>query len=220
MKSFTCPYCGAFSQQNWAHIEIADNMYQDTKILMNVNSNDIEEMEESISLSTCQSCGKYHVWHNNVIIVPKTSSINMPVDDMPNEVKLLYNEAKDVFPLSPKSSCALLRLALQTLCNTLLEKDVQLNDAIKELVNKGLPVMVQQALDSIRVIGNNAVHPGEINIDDNKDIAATLFMLLNLIVEKIIIEPKKVQEVYMRLPEGVRTAIEKRDQVETKKVIK
>ena len=36
---------------------------------------DIEEMEESISLSTCQSCGKYHVWHNNVIIVPKNYSI-------------------------------------------------------------------------------------------------------------------------------------------------
>ena len=218
LKSFTCPYCGAFAQQNWDHTEIGDNLYQDTKILKNRDFKNVEQMEDSISLSTCQSCGKYHVWHNNVIIMPKTSAINIPVDEMPNEVKLLYNEAKDVFPLSPKSACALLRLALQILCNILLEKDLGLNDAIKELVNKkGLPVMVQQALDSIRVIGNNAVHPGEINIDDNKDIAATLFMLLNLIVEKIIIEPKKVEEVYMRLPEGVRTAIEKRDQVEAKK---
>lgn len=188
-------------------------MYQDTKILMNINFNDVEEMEESMSLSTCQSCGRYHVWHNNVIIVPKNSTIDMPVAEMPNEVKVLYDEARDVFPLSPKSACALLRLALQTLCNTLLEKDLMLNDAIKELVKKGLPVMVQQALDSIRVIGNNAVHPGEINIDDNKEIAATLFMLLNLVVEKMIIEPKRIEEVYMRLPEGVRAAIDKRDQV-------
>lgn len=220
MKSFTCPYCRAFAQQNWDHTEIGDNLYQDTKILKNREFKNVEQMEDSISLSTCQSCGKYHIWHKNVMIVPKISTINMPIDEMPEEVKSLYNEAKDVFLLSPKSACALLRLALQTLCNIILEKDLGLNEAIKELVSKGLPIMVQQALDSIRVIGNNAVHPGEINVDDNEDIAAALFLFLNLIVEKIIVEPQKIEEVYMRLPEGVRTAIEKRDQVETKKVIK
>jgi hypothetical protein len=85
------------------------------------------------------------------------------------------------------------------------------NDDIKYLVEKGLPILVQQALDYCRVIGNNSVHPGEININDSPDIAATLFEMINFIVEDRIAKPKQIEAFYNGLPEGARKAIEKRD---------
>jgi hypothetical protein len=36
--------------------------------------------------------------------------------------------------------------------------------AIGNLVKKGLPPMTQESLDCVRVIGNNAVHPGELDL--------------------------------------------------------
>ncbi|MDU8911428.1 hypothetical protein [Aestuariicoccus sp. MJ-SS9] len=70
---------------------------------------------------------------------------------------------------------------------------------------------MQQALDAVRVIWNHAVHPGQIDLRDDRATAETLFKLLNLIVDKTISEPKHVAEVYASLPEGAVKAIEKRD---------
>lgn len=70
---------------------------------------------------------------------------------------------------------------------------------------------VQKALDAIRVIGNNAVHPGQIDLQNDRATAETIFGLVHLICEKMITEPKHVDELYAKLPEGARQAIEKRD---------
>ena len=51
-------------------------------------------------------------------------------------------------------------------------------------------------MDTVRIIGDEAVHPGEINIDDNKDMAIAMFRLMNIIIEKIIVEPKEIDDLY------------------------
>ena len=53
----------------------------------------------------------------------------------------------------------------------------------------------------------------EINLDENKDLAAALFPLMNLIVEKMISDPKKIDEIYKCLPPRALEAIGKRDKV-------
>lgn len=83
---------------------------------------------------------------------------------------------------------------------------------IGDLVKDGLQPTVQQALDAVRVIGNNAVHPGKIDFDDSPEVAMTLFHLLNLIVTRMIAEPKEVAEIFQMLPEEARAAIGRRDQ--------
>jgi len=88
-----------------------------------------------------------------------------------------------------------------------------INDEIGNLVKAGMPVEVQQALDYCRVVGNNAVHPGEINIEDDPSIAYSLFEMVNFVVEDRITKPKKIANLYMRLPEGALRAVEKRDGV-------
>ncbi|MFG0456502.1 hypothetical protein [Shewanella mangrovisoli] len=76
-----------------------------------------------------------------------------------------------------------------------------------------MPVEVQQALDYCRVVGNNAVHPGEIDLNDNPEIANSLFEMINFIVEVRISQPKKVAALYNILPEGALKAVAKRDGV-------
>ncbi|EXI87718.1 MAG: hypothetical protein AW12_02026 [Candidatus Accumulibacter sp. BA-94] len=91
------------------------------------------------------------------------------------------------------------------------ENGENINTDIKSLVAKGLPVQVQQAFDYCRVVGNNAVHPGEINLNDSPDMGQHLFNMINFIVEDRITRPRHIAALYGKLPEATRSAIEKRD---------
>ncbi len=71
--------------------------------------------------------------------------------------------------------------------------------------------MVQQALDVVRVTGNNAIHPGEIDMTDDRDRAATMFAVLNAITEDLVAKPKQMQSLYDGLPESVKQHISQRD---------
>jgi len=59
---------------------------------------------------------------------------------------------------------------------------------------------------------NNAVHPGQIDLDDKAEIAPKLFDILNFIADELITKPKKVGEIYADvLPSETRDHIKKRD---------
>jgi hypothetical protein len=92
-------------------------------------------------------------------------------------------------------------------------KGENINSDIGELVRKGaIDKRIQQALDLVRVIGNNAVHPGQIDLKDDKPMAMSLFRLVNVIVEAAISAPKHIKEMYETvIPESARKQIEKRD---------
>lgn len=145
------------------------------------------------------------------MIVPTDSPIPMPLEDMPQVVKELYIEARDVYPVSYKSACALLRLAVQHLCKELGEKGKNINDDIGSLVSKGLPERIQKALDIVRVAGNNAVHPGKMDESDTKLYAEKMFKLINMIVEDRIVQPKEIDDLFDGLPEGAKNSIARRD---------
>jgi hypothetical protein len=130
---------------------------------------------------------------------------------MPDDVRQDYLEARDVAGRSPRAACALLRLALQKLCIHLGVGGGNINADIAALVKQGLPVQVQQALDTLRVVGNNAVHPGEIALGDDVETATALFDVMNFIVEQQISQPRQLQTLYDNLPDSARDAIEQRD---------
>ena len=159
-----------------------------------------------------------NIWERDItktILYPSIDiEIPKPHLDMPEEIAKDYEEARLVFSFSPKSSAALLRLAVQKLCKHLGEKGKNINDDIKSLVKKGLPIHVQQALDIVRLVGNQASHPGEINFDDTPEIAKKLFVLINEIVEDRISRPQKQAEIdtlYQSLPEKKLEGIHNRD---------
>lgn len=78
-------------------------------------------------------------------------------------------------------------------------------------MKKGLPLKIQQALDYVRVVGNSAVHPGQIDLKDDKETAINLFNLINLIADVMITQPKEVDKLFNTLPQGQKDAISKRD---------
>lgn len=130
---------------------------------------------------------------------------------MPDTVKSLYKEAALICNKSPRAACALLRLAIERLCNDLGESG-NIDTMIGNLVKKGLSITVQKALDAVRVIGNKAVHPGQIAFDvDDKSTAEMLMKLLNIITERLITEPKEIDGIFDALPQSVKESIEKRD---------
>ncbi|MEH7399314.1 DUF4145 domain-containing protein, partial [Priestia megaterium] len=164
-----------------------------------------------VAISLCYHCEKTSIWINGEMVYPLSTSAPAPNQDMPEDVKELYEEARKVGTLSPMASTAILRLALEKLLPQIGAQRGNIDNMIGQLVEKGLPKEVEKALDSLRVIGNQAVHPGTIDINDNTDAAFALFRLLNFVVERMITQLKEIDEIYELLPEGKRKGIEKRN---------
>ena len=120
-----------------------------------------------------------------------------------------YDEMSTEPSQSPRAACALLRLAIEKLLKHIGEKG-NINEMIKNLVESGLDKRAQKALDIVRVTGNNAVHPGEIDFDDSNSVSS-LFELINFIADELITRPKEIDEIFDRLPESAREGIKRRD---------
>lgn len=148
---FTCPHCNTVS-----YMEYAKHHFQ-TDFVRN-------DFVNNLTIARCTNCGKKIIWIDDEYIYPQRQAVE-PNEDMPSSVKSLFEEAGNVYTLSPRAACALLRLAIDRLCNELGENDRDINKNIGKLVSRGLPLRIQQALDVVRVVGNKAVHPGTIAFD-------------------------------------------------------
>jgi len=166
----------------------------------------------NLNVSHCYSCHKYAVWVGAKLVFPAKEYAIKAHDDMPDDVRTDFEEAATIIDNSPRGSGALLRLAIQKLMPHIGGKGDNLNDDIGLLVIKGLDIKIQQALDIVRVTGNNAVHPGQIDLKDDKPTVLKLFDLVNVIVESQISAPKHISAMYTSLlPQSARQAIDKRD---------
>lgn len=166
----------------------------------------------NLHLSECFNCKKIAVWVHDRLIFPAYDLTIQPNADLPEEIIRDFKEANGITGISPRGAAALLRLCIQKLCVHLGEEGKDLNRDIASLVKKGLNPLVQKSLDIVRVIGNEAVHPGTLDIKDDPDTANRLFSLINTIGDQMISHPKNVEELYAKLPESKRKAIELRDQ--------
>ncbi len=196
--AFTCPSCGAFAAMQWEPLR-TNSAWQ------------------AISLAYCHRCKRHSVWLDGSngypvkMLFPKSLTAPLPNEDLPEECLNDYMEAREIANNSPRGAAALLRLCIQKLAIHLGGDGKNINDDIGKLVKNGMPQRVQQALDVVRVVGNNAVHPGEMSVDDQPETVHALFGLINLITDNQITQPKQVGNLFASLPEGARNAVEKRD---------
>jgi len=204
-KAFSCPHCNVLAQFHWAqaHHEVSFHGIVAAKQVTEV------------FVAYCQNCQGKTLWLREKtegrLVYPNLSTAPLPHKELPSELAADYNEARSIAGASPRGAAALLRLVVQKLCKLLGEPGENINTDIASLVQKGLPQRVQQALDIVRVTGNNAVHPGAIDLKDDPEIARRLFALINLIVENRIAEPRQIDELYQALPESSLAAIKRRD---------
>lgn len=211
-ESFSCPHCGAFSQMTWD--------------LLLYSSRRIGYYDSNFWHVICASCKQPHIWmqtdnyiqeldetHNSgELIYPVITIVPLPSEDMPDNIKKDYLEAASIYQKSPRGAVALLRLGLQKLCVHLGGKGDNINNdlaalAKDELISKKLI----KSADIIRIVGNNAVHPGTISDDDFDDVSLKLFKLINMIVQQGITEPREVDDTFSTMPESARKAAEDRD---------
>lgn len=196
-QSFTCPSCGVLAKQEWVKRSMK---------FLNHSSHSFN----ILGSATCQHCDETSIWIKEKMYYPDTGNSPFPNPEMPESVRKIYLEAASISNKSPRGAAALLRLSIQVLCKELGEDGKNINHDIGKLVKKGLPEIVQQSLDVLRVTGNEAVHPGQIDTDDPKTVGQ-LFDLANVIVEYMIALPRKVSGIYSALPADKIDGINKRD---------
>lgn len=200
--AFHCMHCGVLAQQAWS------NLISDAPSMRTGG-----HAHAGYSQCRCRHCRETSIWSDSEerCVDPVIGGGPRPHVEMPVDVKTDYEEARRIVGQSPRGACALLRLSVQKLCKDLRGQGKDINEDIKNLVKKGLPEEVQEAMDSLRVIGNNAVHPGEMNLKDDTETASALFNLLNFVVEEMVARPKRRKSVFDKLPVSAREAIKKRD---------
>lgn len=210
---FHCPHCGVYAQQRWSYIYA--NGCPTGYLYLGTGQKEVfsfkENIDEHYTMSKCGHCYEYSIWFEERIIHPGIKVVEEPNDDLPKEVKADYNEAATILQDSPRAAAALLRLALQKLCKELGEKGENINADIASLVKKGLNPLVKKSLDSLRITGNNAVHPGKINFKEEPEKVRNLFNLINFIAEKMISEPRQIEKFYESLPAKEKKQVERRD---------
>ena len=214
LNSFTCPHCHTLSLMIFGSHHFEKDLLTNEIGFPIINDRFGYEKQIYISelkIARCHICGKKIIWIDGQYIYPNIIAEEVN-PDLPDSVKQLYNEAGLIYNQSPRAACALLRLAIERLCNELGETDRDINKNIGALVEKGLPKKVQQALDVVRVVGNKAVHPGVIAFDvDDANTARALMRLINMIGQSMITDPKEIEDMYNQLPESAKESIERRD---------
>jgi len=200
-ERFHCPFasCGAFAHMTWRRVA------------------------DTVCMAECTCCGEQSIWRRYLVqqdsefkakgemLHPISTDAPAHHPDMPEHIKDDYEEARLIWAKSPRGSAALLRLVVEKLCNHLTGKKGDINSQIGTLVKDGLQPKVQKALDSVRVIGNEAVHPGTMDLNDTPELALSLFRLVNLIIQSCITDPKEADAIYGSLPANKRLGIENRD---------
>ncbi len=188
LDGFNCPHCGVHSHQTWHPLEYRSGEYAHAGAA-------------GLVLAVCARCRQFSVWHSGTIIFPAGVVAPVPHPDLFTGARSDYQEARSICEASPRAAAALLRLTIQKMCRHFGGSGRDIAADIEELVQRGLPVGVQQALALVRVIGDNAVDPGRIDARDNAQTAAALFRLINLIAEKLIAEPKEIGALLEGLPQ-------------------
>jgi hypothetical protein len=208
-KAFNCPFCNAYANFWWSHVNVIAPGTHTTI---------------GYKAAQCTHCQQWTLWTHEAkgrgpvgsiwvggMIYPFKLTSPLPHTDIPEACKPEYEEARYVLPYSPRAAAGLLRLCIQKLCKELGASGNNINKDIGDLVKKGLDTRIQRALDVVRVTGNNAVHPGTMDLADDTELVNKLFKLVNLIVEEMITKPRDIDNLYSSLPEESRKAIEKRD---------
>jgi hypothetical protein len=138
---------------------------------------------------------------------------------MPPEAKELYDEAREVVGISRRAGAALARAALERLLKT-LDPDagkVSLAVRIERIIPK-VPDPLGEMLTIIRIAGNDSLHvddeaPHDVLVlvldPGETEVVELIFEAINDLVEEQIVKPKRVSDLYGKIPPALREKVDK-----------
>lgn len=197
----------------------------DGQELKDLNGNLLfDEYKDFLYLVDCSCGGRFIILTEDYdseytledkIIYPSIKKLRIEAhEDTPESIKPIFEEAVSILDLSPRSSAALTRLALEKLCEHLgASTNKNLNNKIQELIDKGLDPQIASIFDGIRIFGNDGIHDTgliDLNEIDSKSNSETLLNMFNYIVEELITRERKRNEFVSSIPKSKQQQIEKR----------
>lgn len=215
-RGATAFHCAAYASQFW-YMDL--RAHAETEILMKKNYPKslpvlvpTDHVLEDFGIARCAHCRAMTLRKGDRLVDPRGALTAQPAPaDLPEQCRADYDEARRIVQDSPRGAAALLRLTLQKLLEHLIGKKVRIDGGIAALVKQGLRPTIQKAMDTLRVTGNESVHPGVMDLSDDLPAALGLFQLVHIIVQDCIQAERMVDELCAALPETKREAIDKRD---------
>jgi hypothetical protein len=196
-QGFSCPHCGAFAKQRWDVWSIGPSK---------------RPQKDFAHGTTCDHCSEHTLWYDAHMVYPAGLVGPIPSDDMSDDVREVYEEARAIAATSPRAAAALLGVSIEMVVNELVPGKGKLYDKIRMLVEQGLDRHIQKMLDSVRWYGNDGgAHPGEIDLKEQPEVVAKLLFCVNRIVEQMVTWPREIEKLYNTVPESKRKVIEERD---------
>lgn len=194
--AFHCPHCGSYAQQHWGN-----------------KARSTDSLPVTSRVSRCERCSEYAFWVDEELRYPSESSAPRPESDMPAEIKEDYNEARAIADESPRAAAALLRLATKQLLDSIDAEGESPYSMLGNLAEEGvIDERVQHAYNTLRVYGNESVHPATVNVSDDDETAIKLFELLNYIVRRTITDEEFVESMYSSIPDSKTESVESGDE--------
>lgn len=175
-QKFTCGHCGALS----AHA-LWGSLHGQSPVSGAAGRNSCQFRKYKVA--ECLFCEKPTIFDGDVLVYPTAGNAPFAAAGMAEVPRVLYEEARDIVGRSPRAAAALLRLAADEYTKILGAEGKDFFKRIHSLVEKGLNVNVERAFTVSRKRGNEAVHEGEIQLDDTAKIAQQLFLCVNWIAD-------------------------------------
>lgn len=137
---------------------------------------------------------------------------------MPEKVRELYDEGRDVWPISRRAGAALARAALEAMLRNAHGGSKKNLDNLIADVTPTLPSHLGSLLDIVRHAGNKSLHvddePDDVMVlvldEGNTEIGPLIFEVVNQLVDEQVTKPAMAKNLVNSLPDGVREAIERR----------
>lgn len=224
-ERFVCPRCDVFAAQTWFEVWLkpgGNRAYERAYDIL-WGADEVEHVEETeVSscwyMSECTSCQHRSVWREEALIYPAASPAPIPSEDMPSEVRELYDEASAVAAVSRRAGAAFARATLERLLK-LLDPAAPSGSKLDEYIARVIPrvnAATGKLLTLIRHVGNKSLHvedtPDDAIVllltDEDVELLGVLFQTINDVIEELITRPNQAAMLYDAVPATVRAAAE------------
>jgi len=232
-QSFTCPRCGVLAQQKWYPLRYDPGDWiarisewaRAISIERDYSSLDpflrqvselpsalipVIESQNHLTIAFCQHCYGFTLWLGDAMIYPRVGEAPPPHEEMPPQIRKLYEEARGVLPASPRASAALLRVALEGLLEEAGYRQERLADRLEKAREDGkLSADTYKLAETLRYAGNAAAHYEPWKIDpsqgeEDREMVYHFFVFVNEVTEELVAKPRRLREMVRKINEKVR----------------